>query len=224
MVPFQVAPEHLPQLIGALRHLKSLDGAIVTVPHKGAMAQLCDRISDAARIVGAVNIIRRESDGSICGDVLDGRGFLAGLLAHGVDPRGMSVYLAGAGGAASAIAFALATAGVTSLTIANRNRSKAEELVERLLSACPGARISVGGPSPAGHDLVINGTSLGMRLDDPLPLDAEALDPGMIVAEVVMEPELTPLLAQARSRGCSIHYGKPMLDHQLDLMADFMKL
>lgn len=224
MVPFQVAPADLPDLVATLRRVKSFDGAIVTVPHKTAMADLCDTVSAEARAVGAVNIIRREDDGSLTGDVLDGRGFVAGLAASGIALRGKALYLAGAGGAASAIAFAVAAAGIRSITLANRSREKAQELGRRLSLLHPGLPVAFGGADPAGHEIVVNGTSLGMRPDDPLPLDAGGLSAGTVVAEVVMEPALTPLLAQARQRGCTIHYGKPMLDHQLTLMADFMKL
>jgi len=224
MVPFHVAPNDLPALVSALRLMKSFDGAIVTVPHKGPMAALCDRISDEARAVGAVNIIRREDDGSLVGDVLDGRGFVAGLASAGIGLIGKRVYLVGAGGAASAIAFALAQAGIAALTLANRSRDKAVALRERLADSYPGLGIAIGGDDPSGHDLVVNGTSLGMQHGDPLPLDASRLTSAMVVAEVVMEPALTPLLALARERGCTLHFGKPMLDHQLELMADFMKL
>jgi len=224
MVPFHVAPADLAAVVASLRRVKSFDGAIVTVPHKSAMVDLCDHVSEAARAVGAVNIIRREDDGSLSGDVLDGRGFVGGLEAAGVELRGKAVYLVGAGGAASAVAFAVAAAGIRSITLANRSMHKAEELGLRLRRFRPDLLVSVGGDSPAGNDIVINGTSLGMHADDPLPLDVGGLAPEMLVAEVVMEPALTPLLAEARQRGCAIHYGKPMLDHQLSLMADFMKL
>lgn len=224
MVPFQIAPEKLALFLDALRTLKSFDGAIVTVPHKGAVAGLCDAISDRARAMGAVNVIRREDDGRLVGDMLDGAGFLAGLAAAGIEVAGARVYLVGAGGAASALAFAIAAAGAGHLTLANRTRAKAEDLCARILAAHPGASVSVGDADPSGHDIVVNGTSLGMRDGDASPLDTSRLAPPMVVAEVIMVPEITPLLAAARERGCRIHLGKPMLDHQLELMADFLKL
>lgn len=224
MVPFQVAPDALPAFAAALRSLKSFDGGIVTVPHKGAMAGLCDEVSRRARAMGAVNVIRREDDGRLVGDMLDGAGFLSGLAAAAIPVAGRRIYLAGAGGAASAIAFAFAEAGVAQLTLANRTRAKAQDLRERIVSAYPGAPVSVGTDDPSGHDVVVNGTSLGMRPGDPFPLDADRLTSDMVVAEVIMEPEITPLLARAKEKGCAIHLGKPMLDHQLELMADFFKL
>ncbi|HQS47579.1 MAG TPA: shikimate dehydrogenase, partial [Xanthobacteraceae bacterium] len=110
------------------------------------------------------------------------------------------------------------------LTIANRTRAKAQDLCDRIAAAHPGVSISPGGEDPSGHDIVVNGTSLGMKPDDPLPLDAARLDASMVVAEIIMEPEITPLLARARDAGCCIHLGRPMLEHQLELMADFFGL
>ena len=224
MVPFQVSPEALPAFVDALRSLKSFDGGIVTVPHKGAMASLCDEISNRARAMGAVNVIRREDDGRLVGDMLDGVGFIAGLAAAGIDVAGRQVYLTGAGGAASAIAFAMAEAGVARLTLVNRTRAKAQNLCDRIAAAYAGAIVSVGTDDPSGHDIVVNGTSLGMRPGDAISLDIDRLETAMVVAEVIMEPELTPLLARAKEKGCRIHLGKPMLEHQLELMANFLKL
>lgn len=224
MVPFQVAEAHLAQTFDTLRALKSFDGGIVTVPHKTAAAKLCDRISTRAQGIGATNVIRREADGTLVGDMLDGLGFVGGLRSRGIEPAGLKACLAGAGGAANAIAFALVEAGVSVLTLSNRTRSRAEELRERILRFYPDADIRIGDKDPAGHDLIVNGTSLGMHADDPLPFDPAGLHPDMIVAEVVMEPEITPLLAHARDRGCRIHLGGPMLEQQLELMADYFGL
>ncbi|MFG1375779.1 shikimate dehydrogenase family protein [Xanthobacter autotrophicus] len=222
MVPLHVAPDDLATLVAGLKAMKSLGGFVVTVPHKTAIVDLCDAVSDSARRIGAVNTVRREADGRLIGEMLDGKGFVGGLLAAGIDPKGKSVYLAGAGGAANAIAFAFVEAGVSRLTIANRTRAKAEDLAARLAAAYPAAQVDIGTPDPSGHDIVVNGTSLGLKEGDALPLDATRLAPEQIVAEVIMQPEETALLTAARAKGCRIHFGKPMLACQLDLMADFL--
>ncbi|MDI4658186.1 shikimate dehydrogenase family protein [Xanthobacter autotrophicus] len=222
MVPFHVAPDDLATLVAGLKAMKSLGGFVVTVPHKTAIVDLCDAVSDSARRIGAVNTVRREADGRLIGEMLDGKGFVGGLLAAGIDPKDKSVYLAGAGGAANAIAFAFVEAGISRLTIANRTRAKAEDLAARLAEAYPAAQVEIGTPDPSGHDIVVNGTSLGLKEGDPLPLDAARLAPEQIVAEVIMQPEETALLAAAKAKGCRIHFGKPMLACQLDLMADFL--
>lgn len=222
MVPFHVASDDLATLVAGLKAMKSLGGFVVTVPHKTAVVDLCDAVSDSARRIGAVNTVRREADGRLIGEMLDGKGFVGGLLAAGIDPRGKSVYLAGAGGAANAIAFAFVESGISRLTIANRTRAKAEDLAARLAEAYPTAQVDIGTPDPSGQDIVVNGTSLGLKEGDALPLDTARLSPEQIVAEVIMQPEETALLAAAKAKGCRIHFGKPMLACQLDLMADFL--
>jgi shikimate dehydrogenase len=222
LVPFWVAPDGLADLVAGMKACRSLGGLIVTVPHKTAVLALCDEISDVARHIGAANVIRREADGRLVATMYDGAGFLGGLRESGIEPGGRAVYLAGAGGAANAIAFSLAEAGVSRLTIANRTRAKAEDLRERLARVYPDVPVAIGSPDASGHDIVVNATSLGLKLADPLPLDAASLSPGMIVAEIIMDPEITPLLATAREKGCRIHPGWPMLERQRELMAEFL--
>ena len=222
LVPMQVPAAGLERWVAAMRAVVNFGGMVVTVPHKTAIARLCDALTPAAAMVGAVNVIRREPDGRLVGDILDGTGFVAGLRASGIEPAGMRVYLAGAGGAANAIAFSLAQAGVSMLTIHNRTGARADELISRLRNACPGVESRAGSRDPSGHELVVNATSLGMREDDPYPLDVSALNPAQTVAEIIMRPEMTPLLVAAQGLGCRIQLGMPMLAAQLDLMARFM--
>ena len=224
MIPFHVAPADLPALVKGLKGMKSLGGFVVTVPHKAAIVDLLDDVSASARLIGAVNTVRREEDGRLVGDMLDGVGFVKGLREAGIEPKGQSAYLAGAGGAANAIAFALVEAGVTSLTIANRTRTKVEDLIRRLTIAYPQADLRIGTGDPSGHQLVVNGTSLGLRAGDALPFETETLQADQIVAEVIMDPEETAIMAQAKARGCRVHPGKPMLASMRYLIADFMRV
>lgn len=222
LVPMQVPVAGLAKVADGLRQMSNLEGFIVTVPHKNAFVALCDELTPEAARVGAVNIVRRLPDGRLRGGILDGLGFVGGLRGNDLDPAGMRVYVAGAGGASTAITYALGDAGAAAITIANRDAAKAQALAARLRVAFPAIAIAVGTRDPSGHDLVINCTSLGMRPDDALPLDAERLTPDQVVAEVIMKPAETALLAAARKRGCRIHYGKPMLVSQIEMMADFM--
>ncbi|WP_454689981.1 shikimate dehydrogenase family protein [Achromobacter aloeverae] len=222
LVPLHAGADTLAQVMQGLRGLRNLGGVIVTVPHKTAIVGLCDEVSDSARLIGAANVVRREADGRMVGHMLDGEGFVGGLRDAGVEPRGRSAYLAGAGGAANAIAFALVQAGVSRLTIANRTRAKAEDLKQRLARLDAAADVVVGTPDPSGHDLVVNATSLGLREGDALPLDAARLTPNQRVCEIIMQPRETALLRAARQRGCPVHYGAPMLAAQIALMARFL--
>jgi len=222
MVPIHVRSQDLAAMVQGLRGMNNLDGWVVTVPHKTAMPALCDELTPAAARIGAVNVVRRMADGRLIGGMLDGEGFVAGLRSAAIEPAGRSAYLAGSGGAASAIAYALAQSGVARLTIANRTTAKAEELVARMKADCPGLPVTVGTDDPSDHDLVVNGTSLGMREGDALPMDIERLTPGQTVAEIIMQPAETALLRAAAAKGCRVHFGAPMLASQVALMAEFM--
>jgi shikimate dehydrogenase len=222
MIPMHVPRENLAATLAAIRGIKNCGGMIVTVPHKSASVDLLDEVTTQARLVGAVNTVRREPDGRLVGDCVDGVGFVAGLRAHGIDPQGMSAYVAGAGGAANAIAFALADCGVTRLTLANRTRAKVEDLARRVAAAYPQLSIEIGTRDASNHDLVVNATSLGMKKDDALSFDADTLHASQILAEIIMDPEETPIMAAARAKGCRVHPGRPMLLAQRELMIRFL--
>lgn len=220
-VPLHVTAAGLAAAIGGLRALRNLDGFVVTAPHKHAMAALCDEVIGEGRLVGAVNAVRRTAAGRLVGDLFDGQGFVAGLRAAGHPPLGKRAFVAGAGGAASAVCFALAGAGVAAITIHNRTASRAEALARKLRAAHPACDARAGAADPAGHDLAVNATSVGLEPGDPLPFDVSALARTTVVAEVLMKPERTPLLVAAERHGCPIHLGRHMLDRQVDLMFEF---
>ena len=142
-----------------------------------------------------------------------------GMLAAGYRVQGTEILMVGAGGAARAIAFALAAAGVTRLVIANRTRAKSEELAASVARAYPGIPVVAGDPDPRGFETVINTTSLGLADHDSLPVDPDRLVPSQLVAEIIMNPAETALLKSARHVGCRIHYGRPMFDHQANIIA-----
>lgn len=222
MLPLQVSPDNLDSFVRGLRGLQNLSGLVVTIPHKTKVGSLLDQVSLRAQLIGAVNVIARDADGTLRGDMLDGVGFVEGLGKGGHAVAGRRVFVAGAGGAASAICFALAEAGAAGLTVSNRTREKAEDLVRRIQAAYPACPTRVGDNDPAGHDIVINATSSGLKPGDPPPFDFAPLGTGMLAAEVIMNPRETPFLKQARAQGCMIHYGEMMVSTQLEQLARYM--
>lgn len=222
LVPWQVHPDNLRTVMDALRISESVPGAIITIPHKETVAALCDRLEGAAAVLNVANIVRKDDDGALVGRILDGEGFVGGLLRQGLSPAGKRALLIGAGGVSVAIAYALLAAGVAALTIANRTQERARSLVERLQVIYPDIPIRVGEPDGRDVDIIVNGTSLGMHEKDGLPIDAQTIAPGTVVAEVIMSPPVTPLLAAASARGAIIHEGIHMLTGQIDPFIDFV--
>lgn len=223
-LPVLIGRDDLPRGWAGLKSIANLDGFIVTAPHKAESARLCDRLEGDAVHTKVVNTVRREPDGSFSGTLLDGRGFVTGLIKQGHPVRGLRVYIAGAGGAGTALAYALADAGAAALTIHNRTRSKAEMLVADVGAAHPDIEVRVGTADAGGHAIVVNATSLGLKPDDGHSFDLASADRSALVAEVVMKPDMTPLLIAAEKRGHAIHFGIHMLNSQLDLMMQFLRL
>ena len=221
-LPVHIGRDDLPKGWAGLKSIANLDGFIVTAPHKQESARLCDSLEGVHTKV--VNTVRREPDGSFSGTLLDGRGFVSGLIKQGHQVSGRRFYMAGAGGAGTALAYALADAGAAALTIHNRTRSKAEKLVADVGEAFPGIDIRVGTADAGGHSVVVNATSLGLKSDDGHSFNLASADPSALVAEVVMKPDMTPLLIAAEKRGHAIHFGIHMLNSQLDLMMQFLGL
>lgn len=214
LVPMAVAPADFDALIPALKAVRNLDGLIITMPHKQAVLAHLDRLGDAARRVGAANVARRETNGQWFGDMYDGPGFVGGLRGRGIACEGRRVYLLGCGGVARAMAIALAEAGVARLRLHDLDAGRAEALAATLRAQFPGLACELGPADPAQFDLAINATPLGMQPGDALPFDPSQLTPRTAVADVTTKPEITPLLAAARERGCPIATGRDMFEAQ----------
>ncbi|HEV7256296.1 MAG TPA: shikimate dehydrogenase [Bosea sp. (in: a-proteobacteria)] len=209
-----VAPEDLPAFVERLR-AGEFTGGNVTVPHKEAMLPLIDEVSEAARAIGAVNTLWREGT-RICGDNTDVSGFLAHLDATvpGWDERVRTVLVLGAGGAARGIGFGLKVRGVRRIILANRSRTRADELAASLGAPVEAADWAQRNALVGQADLVVNTTALGMHGQPPLDLDLTHLRPGTIVDDIVYVPLMTPLLVDAERRGGVIVDGLGMLLHQ----------
>jgi shikimate dehydrogenase len=220
LLPFHVPVAHLASIFASLRQIGNLDGLVITVPHKVAMAGLVEILSPRAQLVGAVNLARREPDGRWRGEIMDGVGFARGLAVSAFDPAGREALVIGAGGAGSAVAVELARAGAF-VRIFDVSAARASALAGRLQQAGLNAAMA-GRPEPAGAALVVNATPLGMRFDDPMPMDPALLDSSVFVAEVVMKPAVTRFLQAAADRGCRTQLGEAVMLHQLPAMVDFL--
>jgi shikimate dehydrogenase len=217
LVPLHVRGAEVADLLRALHAVRNIAGIIVTVPHKQRVAALPMELLRAAREAQAVNVVRRTAEGWQ-GDLLDGAGFLAGLVRNGFDVKGRSVGLAGAGGAGNAIALALAAAGAASVDVHDVDDAKRAALIERLRTL---GHVAGSWDAASPRDLVVNATPAGMRESDSLPVALSAIRTGHTVADVIMEPATTQLLARAQELGARIVHGRHMMNEQLEAMADF---
>jgi shikimate dehydrogenase len=221
VVPMGVKADDYPGVLKSLFKLTNIRGALVTMPHKVTTASLVDSCTTTVKIAGACNAVLKRDDGTTLGDMFDGTGFTRGLRRKGFVFGGAKCLVVGAGGVGSAIAASLAADGVAAIALFDINAASAEGLAARLRQHYPRLEVHVRSNDPAGYDLVVNGTPLGMKPGDPLPFDVTRLAPETFVGEVVMKQEITPLLGAVREKGCRFVVGTDMLFEMIPAYLEF---
>lgn len=221
VVPMSCQVEPFPRFLRSLFHLGNLRGALITMPHKVSTVGLLDEVLPTAAIAGSCNAVRRLADGRLQGDMFDGEGFVRGIRRKGFEPKGRRALVVGAGGVGCAIAASLAAAGVREMAVFDVNNASAQALANRLLQHYPDMRIQTGSNDPAGVDLLVNATPMGMKDGDPLPVDMSRVDATTFVGEVVMKTDMTAFLKAAQARGCRIQIGSDMLYEQIPAYLEY---
>ena len=221
VVPMGCKPDDYPAFLRAVFTLTNIRGALITMPHKVATVGLLDEVSATAQIAGSCNAVRRTADGRLVGDMFDGAGFVRGVQRKGLQLTGIRALVVGCGGVGSAIAASLAAAGVGAIGLFDAHGPSAEGLADRLRQHYPALQVAVGSNDPAGYDLVVNGTPMGMNDGDPLPMDVARIAPSTFVGEVVMKQEMTAFLRAAQARGCRVQIGSDMLFEQIPAYLEF---
>ncbi len=215
-----VPPERLKEFTRNLQ-LFNFSGINVTIPHKVAIIDCLDELDENARRIGAVNTVEVRSDGTLKGYNTDGDGFLDALRrAFHEEAKDKKILFLGAGGAVRGVCHRLLRETPKEVIIANRTASKAESLKEEFSAFC-----SVPIRCASTHwdelidiakeaDWIINGTSVGMKPEDPQLLPAEAFLPKHIVVDMIYSPPETKLLKDAGKQGAKTLNGLGMLIHQ----------
>jgi len=221
VVPMGCKPEHYRQFLQSVFTLENIRGALITMPHKVTTVGLLDEVTATVRVAGACNAVKRLPDGRLVGDMFDGAGFVRGVQRKGVELRGQRALVVGTGGVGCAIAASLAGAGIAAISLFDVNDASCQALAQRLQDNHPQMVVRTGSSDPAGHDLVVNATPMGMGDNDPLPLDVSRLSPHTFVGEVVMRSETTAFLAAAQARGCPTQVGTDMLYEQIPAYLEF---
>jgi shikimate dehydrogenase len=225
MLPIDLQHTALPAFIATLRGWQNLRGCVVTVPYKQAVVGLLDQVTERAALLGAVNVIRREADGRLLGDNVDGAGFIGASRAHGFEPAGARALVLGAGGVGSAICHALCAAGLRSLVLTDPDSTRAAALARLLRQAFPSVEIGHEFTALADFNLVANASPVGMDGSGELPLPVQmlaTLQPGTLVADVVTSPPITAFLEQARAAGAIVQAGAEIARAQMGDLGHFM--
>jgi shikimate dehydrogenase len=215
-INMEVPPEGLGDAVEGARAM-GFRGFNCSLPHKVAVISHLDGLGESAAVMGAVNCVVRRGD-QLIGENTDGKGFLKSLQAVR-DPRGRSIVLLGAGGAARAIAVELGLAGAKQLTVVNRSEARGTELAallrEKLQIDAHFTLWSGDYALPAATDVLINATSIGLYDGEArVAVALDSLTPGLVVADVIFNPPQTRLLRDAAARGCTTLDGLGMIVNQ----------
>ena len=228
LVPIHTNGDNLEYVINALKLIKNFAGMTVTIPHKTAVANLCDHLESDAKFTQSVNWIKFDNERKLIGNNFDGKGFTTGFKLQNYLLKNKRVCLFGAGGAGISIACSIVREDIKSLKIINRDMNKAYNLLSKIKSISKDLEVDVVNSkndySLSEYDIIINATSLGLKKYDQLPFDVEKSSSKAIIADIIMQPEETELLKRAKKLGRSIHYGKYMIESQIDLAGKFLDL
>jgi shikimate dehydrogenase len=225
LVPIDLEPAAVPAFLEVLRHWRNAPGCVVTVPHKSACAALVDGLSERARRLSAVNLIRRTADGRLEGDMIDGEGFMLALRQNGFEPSGKTAIVFGAGAVGRALLLSLGEAGVGRLVFSDPDAARVAQLRRLAEDARLASRVSIGAPGDLGaFDIAVNASPVGMGTDGRAAFDPRTLPAHALVADVVTDPVETPLLKAAQARGLRTQNGLAMSDAQVPTQLRFFGL
>ena len=208
-------------LEAAMQGIRAMNfrGINLTIPHKVEVLKYLDELSEAAQIIGAVNMVVNNG-GKLWGENTDGKGFLTSLENAGVTVEGRTVVILGAGGASRAISVECALAGAKKIYIVNRNPERGQELTQ-LLKNKTAAEVEFihwqgDVQVPQDADILVNGTSVGLFPDvDRKPeMDYDTIRPGMVVSDVIFNDPNSLFLREAEKRGAKTINGLGMLVNQ----------
>lgn len=223
--PLDLAPEGTAMFFDNLRLWHNCVGCSVTVPHKQAAFGQVDRHTQRALMAGAVNIIRREANGSLYGDMTDGAAMVAALESCGFSAQGCHSLVVGAGGGAgAAIVLALCEAGGDRITLLENDQARLAALSAKLSEHFPGVAIETTLGDPGEINLILNASPLGMVAGDPFPVDPTLFSSAVFAADVVTEPAQTNFLRRAAELGMTCVSGSEMIARQLPLQMAHLDL
>lgn len=221
MLPLHVPPPEMDGLGPQLESIQNLDGILVTAPYKSSLLNLCSSLGPAAQCVGAVNALRRKPGGGWHGDLFDGAGFVAGARQRGIELKGRRVLQFGAGGAGSAIAYELAAAGVASVRLMDPNPKKVQRLCTAIQTRFENFDIAPATADPAGVNMVVNASTVGMGGAKGLPGNIPPLSAETVVGEVNVTEGGTDLVRLAIKAGAPWSDGAHMHAGQIDKILSF---
>jgi shikimate dehydrogenase len=221
LVPMHVLPDEFGSVLPQLLKVRNLGGLVFTIPYKARACALAEVLGAQAQVVGAINALVKGADGRWQAEIFDGLGCVEAFRRRAIPFAARRVMLLGAGGAGSAIAFAVAHEHPAALRIYDVDPGRATALAAGVARAHPGVAVTAGAATTTDIDILLNASPVGMLDDARLPLDVAGLPRELVVFDAIVKPERTPLLALAENCGCTTVQGREMMRGQISRMVDY---
>ena len=221
LIPMHIARDEFDTVIPHIMRMRNLDGLIFTIPFKAQVIALAKTLGPQASQIGAINALKKHSNGAWSGEIFDGMGCVEAFKQRGITLQDKRLQLIGLGGAGSAICVALAYEKPKLLRLFDINPQTTERMAKMVNTISPQTVVEVGLPLAEGIDILLNASPVGMLSDARLPLAVEQFKKELIVFDAIVMPENTPLLSLAQDCGCQVVRGREMMLGQISKIVDY---
>ena len=221
LIPMHIARDEFDTVIPHIMRMRNLDGLIFTIPFKAQAIALAKTLGPQASQIGAINALKKHSNGAWSGEIFDGMGCVEAFKQRGITLQDKRLQLIGLGGAGSAICVALAYEKPKLLRLFDINAQTTERMAKMVNTISPQTVVEVGLPLAEGIDILLNASPVGMLSDARLPLAVEQFKKELIVFDAIVMPENTPLLTLAQDCGCQVVRGREMMLGQISKIVDY---
>jgi shikimate dehydrogenase len=221
LIPMHIARDEFDTVMPHIMRMRNLDGLIFTIPFKAQAIALAKTLGPQASQIGAINALKKHSNGAWSGEIFDGIGCVEAFKQRGITLQDKRLQLIGLGGAGSAICVALAYEKPKLLRLFDINAQTTERMAKMVNTISPQTVVEVGLPLAEGIDILLNASPVGMLSDARLPLAVEQFKKELIVFDAIVMPENTPLLSLAQDCGCQVVRGREMMLGQISKIVDY---
>lgn len=221
LIPMHIARDEFDSVMPHVMRMRNLDGLIFTIPFKAQAIALAKTLGPQASQIGAINALKKHSNGAWSGEIFDGMGCVEAFKQRGITLQDKRLQLIGLGGAGSAICVALAYEKPKLLRLFDINAQTTERMAKMVNTISPQTVVEVGLPLAEGIDILLNASPVGMLSDARLPLAVEQFKKELIVFDAIVMPENTPLLTLAQDCGCQVVRGREMMLGQISKIVDY---
>ena len=221
LIPMHIARDEFDSVMPHVMRMRNLDGLIFTIPFKAQAIALAKTLGPQASQIGAINALKKHSNGAWSGEIFDGIGCVEAFKQRGITLQDKRLQLIGLGGAGSAICVALAYEKPKLLRLFDINAQTTERMAKMVNTISPQTVVEVGLPLAEGIDILLNASPVGMLNDARLPLAVQQFKKELIVFDAIVMPENTPLLSLAQDCGCQVVRGREMMLGQISKIVDY---